>query len=396
MTDRVPWVYAAAGDVSERLDFLTDVLRAKTGPEQTRRLRYAPRVFQQFDTQETAQVRRLMETDLALNGAGLWDVPLVQEACPLLAEVEGGVDTALAGDFRWCRFVEGGRVLIMGDDPQVFDVCEVATVGDDTLTLVDPPANDWPTGTWAMPLFEGMLDTQPNLGRFTGNHGLAQITFRLTEPVDVEQDAGSAVYRTLPVFEIRPDWSQDPETTHDRDLLYEDNDIGTPIAFDLPGQALVLHVVQTSTQGRQATWELRQLLYAFGGRWAAFWAPSQAADFLVVANLVAASATLDVEFTGMSGYALPTWRRDIRIELEDGTILYRRITAVADIGANKERLTLDSALGVNRTAAQVALVSFLAPCQQDADTNLLKFWKGSTSGLAQCEMRFRGIVDDDL
>lgn len=393
MTVRVPWVYAAAGDVAEKHEHLTDVMAAPTGPEQRRRLRDSPRIVQSFDTQESRQVRRMMETDLALNGAGLWDVPLVQDANALTAAASL-LSTSIAVDTRWCRYAVGGRVLLMGADPRAFEVATIAAIADAALTLEAEPSVNWPAGTWAMPLREGMLESAPSLGRFTGDHGQAQVAFRLTEAIDLTHNAGASVYRTFPVFEIRPDWSRDPDHSYDRAIAYVDNETGPITAYDQPGRPLGQLTLQVSPQGRQATHELRQLLYALGGRWAPFWAPSQAADLLVTGALAAASTTLDIEYARLSAWALPAWRRDIRIELDDGTVLYRRITATADIGANQERLTLDSALGVTRTADQVLLVSFLTLCRQDSDTNVLKFWKGSAEGLAQCELRFRGTADD--
>ena len=41
MADPIPWTFATGGTVSETLTWLTDVLPAVTGPEQTRRLREA-------------------------------------------------------------------------------------------------------------------------------------------------------------------------------------------------------------------------------------------------------------------------------------------------------------------------------------------------------------------
>lgn len=395
MTD-VAWTFSAAGEITERWEWLTDLLPAPTGPVQARRLRTSPRIFQGFDALEAAARRRQLENALIANGSGTWAVPLVQDAATLTAPASTG-STLLALDAVDRRFRVGGRVLLMVDDPRVFDLAEVVAVEDDELELADPPTVAWPAGTRVVPAESGRLNGLPSLARFTADAVPLRVEFRLTEPLVETEDAGDATYRSLPVLELHPDWSVEPVAQPDRLLQTVDAGTGPVSVFDLPEIPLGALRFEVVMQGRAALAAFRRLLAALAGRWALLWVPTLAQDLRVTGALVAASTTLDVEWSGLGDTDLAPNRRDLRIALGDGTVLYRRITAVAALGDDEERLTLDSTLGVTAAATDVVSVSFLVLSRQDADVNLLRHWSGADGDeVGLSELAFRGELDSGL
>ena len=353
------------------MEWLTDLLPAPTGPEQRRRLREAPRVSLQFDSLEEADARRRMENLLAVNGSGLWRVPLVSDALFLTAAMAIGA-TAVPADAADLRFSAGGLALIVGRDPAVFDVVAIVSVVGGAITLDAPGVTHaWPEGSRVLPLVTCRLRDVPQLPRFTDQATPLRIEFTSAEPMDWTPSAGAAAYRGAPVLEIRPDWSTDPEFTPERGLAIVDNDTGQPAVFDQSGIALGRYAFGFSLYGRTELAAFRSLLYAMAGRWSPIWVPSQAQDFRVVAPLVSASPNLDVAPIGFADWPLQVNRQDLRIELATGEVLYRRITDTAVLGGGGERLILDANLGVNATVEQVRSVEFLALCRQDSDVNLL-------------------------
>lgn len=391
MTDPVPWTFGVGGDVAERWEWLTDVMPAPTGPEQRRRLRQSPRITQQFEGMEQGLLRRWMEHLLVLNGAGKWDAPLVADVAALGAAVAIGA-TTLSADVRLRRYTAGGRVLLVDDaDPRTFEICEIASATDTAVTLADATTMAWRAGTRIVPLVNSRLEAIPSLARFTPEQAPVELAFQTIEPVDWTPDAGAATYRTAPVLEIAPVWTSDPVFLAERSLGVEDNDSSIPAVFDQVGIPLSKFTMQFALHGRDELADFWSLLYALAGRWSVIWVPSQANDLRVVANLASASTQLDVEWTGISEWPLQVNRKDIRILLDDGTVLYRRISSVAGIDASSERLVLDSALGVNRTPEQVVMVSFLSLCRQDTDVNLLRYW---SHDLVESELTFRSLSHD--
>jgi hypothetical protein len=384
----VVWSYSADGEVVERWEWLTDLMRAATGPEQARRLRTSPRIFQAFDALESGASRRQLENALIAHGSDTWAVPLVQDAAVLTAAASS-LSTTLALDTTDRRLRVGGRVLLVADDPRTYDLGTVASVDVDAIELEAPPALAWPAGTTVVPVESGMLHVTPSLARFTGDAVPLRLEFRLTEPLDVAEDAGDATYRGLPVLEWDPDWSVEPTAQPERQQLTVDAGTGPVSVFDLPEIPLGLHRIEVVLQSRAELVAFRKLLYALAGRWGSIWVPTLAQDLRVTGALVAASSTLDVEWSGLGATDLVPNRRDIRIELASGAVLYRRITDVDALGDDQERLTLDSALGVNAAAAEVASVSYLVLRRQDSDVNLLRYW---SDGVVVSELTFRGVL----
>lgn len=383
----VPWTFAAAGTVSAQLAWLTDVLPAVTGPEQTRRLRLAPRVTVAFDGLESARNRRWMETLLNANGAGRWEVPLVMDTAQLAAPL-AAASSSVPFDTSDRRFTAGGKALLIDEDPRRYEVVEIDTVEADHLALVGATAFAWATGTRVVPLRTSHLDGMPTLSRFTGDDSPYQVSFLLDELLEVEPDPGAASYRSAPVLEWTPVWTSDPETTPERQLLTVDEDTGPIVTTDLVGIPLGRTGLSFALVGRPAITAFLGLLYALCGRWSPVWVPSWAQDLRVVATVANGATTVDVEHSGLSAWPLAINRRDIRLQLADGTVLYRRITAAVEQSADVERLTLDSAIATGFAASAVAVVSFMALCRQDTDVNKLIWWNYDT---VQCDLSFRAV-----
>lgn len=383
----VPWTFDAGGIVAEQYTWLTDTLPAATGPEQTRRLRIAPRVTVSFDGLESGRNRRRMETLLNANGAGRWEAPLVMDAAQLAAPLSAA-SSSVPFDTTGLRFTAGGQALLAGTDPRLFEVVQIDTVEADHLALSAPTVFAWQPGTRVIPLRTSHLDGMPTLSRFTGDATPYQVSFRLDEVLEVAADPGAAAYRGAPVLEWVPNWSTDPEATPERQLLTVDEDTGPIATTDLVGIPLGRFSLSFTLVGRATVAAFRGLLYALCGRWSPVWVPSQAQDLRVVAGVANGATTLDVEHSGLSAWPLAVNRRDIRLQLANGTVLYRRISAAVEVSASVERLTLDSGISPGFAASAAAVVSFMALCRQDSDVNKLIWWNHDT---VQCDLSFRAV-----
>lgn len=393
MPDALPWIWSAGGAFSERLDWLTDVLPAYTGPEQHRRLRLAPRIVWSFDALESSDGRRQMEAALIGNGADGWLAPLWPDAALLAAPWTVGDPTPeLALDTAFRRFKVGSSVLLIAPDHSTFEVVVVASITDTVLELEVAPASSWPAGTLVCPLVAARFEQMPNLSRFTSDDTPVKINLHSAEPVDWPEDAGAASYRGLPVLEHRPSGNADPTFAPDRMLERVDAGSGPVTVFDTVGIALSQWAAPYVLIGREEIAAFRSLLYALAGRWGVIWVPSWCDDLRVVTSLTAASANLDVAWTGYSDWPLRANRQDLRIELRDGTVLYRRVSAAGPI-AGGERLVLDAAFGVDADVEDVLQVSFLMLARQDTDVNLLRYWRDD---VVETELQFRGVLDNDV
>jgi len=372
------------GAVSERYEWLTDGMPPPYGMETTHRLRQDPRVLLTFDGLESGASRRWMEQLVAMHGAGRWHVPLACDGVETTAAAAADA-TVLGADTAHRRFVAGGNaMLVRPGEPRVAEMVRIEEVDDGVLFLDTGLLRDWPAGSLLLPTLGCWLDGTPQFARFTGDDAPYSIAFRAGEAMPLVAPGDVPAYRGLPVFEQPVYWTQDPGYTPARRVATLDDGIGPILLHDQAGMVLPRISVEVTAVGAAEIAAHRSLLGALSGRYHPAWVPSFGQDFHVLA--VPSSTTLDVEWFGFGDWPLQANRRDIRIERHGGAPLYRRITAV-NPQSNAERLVLDAALPVGFTVEDVAGVSFMALCRQDADVNSLRLWG---QGVVQSQLAFVG------
>lgn len=168
-------------------------------------------------------------------------------------------------------------------------------------------------------------------------------------------------YLTHPVLDVRPNESGEPTASYDRLLQTKDDGVGQTLAYDLPAQALRNQQTEWLLGGRaQHSW-FRSLLYTLRGRQVPMWLPSFAEDLKPAAAIAGGSTTMVVEWAGYTLFGKNRHnRKDVRIELTDGSVLYRRISDSVEAGST-ETLTLSAALdGTSIAPHRIRAVSFMA------------------------------------
>lgn len=288
-------------------------------------------------------------------------------------------------------FVDGGLALLWAG-VNLWEILEVATVGAGSLTLATPVSADWPVGTRLYPLRRGQVRNGLQETVRADDKGRRTVRFELREPCDWPAVAPAATYLGHPVLERRPDDGADEGGTYNRLMVEVSNGLGDPIDFDLAGVQLRGASCGWHLWGRVEQAQTRSLLYALRGGASPIWVPSWKQDLQLVASVGSGATTLTVEWTGYTALAAqqPN-RRDLRIELLDGTVLYRRITASVDGGATED-LTINAALGVAVTPGQVRAISYLT-LSVGPDTNELAHYTDA-DGHARINWAFTAVVPD--
>ncbi|MCW0398775.1 hypothetical protein NB688_000589 [Xanthomonas sacchari] len=388
MTNPVPFVFALGGDASETLEWLTDIGQAPaTGVEHRRRLRSSPRVTLRSDGLQEGQLRRWLENSLHAYGTGPWEFPLLGDTMVMDADASIG-STILHGDASLLRFAAGGRALICTGNPRVAEIVSVETFGSTGIMLSGGTARAWPAGTVVRPMYAGRFDSMPQLARFTGDSVSYSVECRLDEVMDVDFTHGLPMYRGYPVLESFVDWTSDPEWTPARLTTIEDEDTGPVFVNDAPGVAMPEVTLQLAASSRVQVASLLGLLWTMCGRWQPIWVPSKTLDLVLAANASSGALELVTEWSGLADAGLAEHRKDIRIELHDGSVIYRRITAVEELSDAQELLALDHQLDVAFRVQDVAAISFMALMRQDADVNRLNWFDHQT---LQTEMTLKAV-----
>lgn len=361
-----PWLHRPSGTVLERLEWLTDVLPSFNGGEQRRQLREAPRRTFEFGVQLAGRDRRAAENALHEWGGRAWALPVWMDAQPLAAPVAAGAAT-IAVDTTTRDFRAGGSVVLMRG-PRDYEILQVDSVAPGSIVPLAPTTRAWPAGqTLIAPLRTATMPDEVTLSRFDGETSYGRLRFEVMEPSDWPA-AAESTYRGLPVLAQAPNWTEDVEQGYERLLQRIDSLTGPVVIDDQAAGPILLQSHRWLLDGRQAIAAFRSWLYARRGRLSAFWLPTWAQDFRLVADVGASALTIDVEHSDYSRrIAQAINRRDVRIEMHGGAVFYRRITGSAVVSADVERLTIDAALGTLVQPAAVRAISYMAPVRLEAD-----------------------------
>ncbi|MBS0599532.1 MAG: hypothetical protein JSR92_19920 [Proteobacteria bacterium] len=384
------WKPDWANGITERLSWLTDVLASPSGAEQRRALRQSPQVTWDFDAIVSDDERAALDLALFAGLGRQWGVPIWHDVCRLPALTPAGTTVLPTGGGR--DFRVGGLAVLL-TDALTTEAAEIAAVGPTTITLATPTQSAWPAGTALYPACIAQLITPPQIARDTDTISSAQVQMVSAQDMDYSPVAPLTLYRGLPVMEQPPNEGA-LTAPWQRVGSVLDNKTGQQAIVDTAGVGFAAAQHAWLLAGRDAHNALRGLLYALRGRQQAIWWPSFAADLRCVATIGAGAVSLDVRSIGYARLAAGApMRRDIRIELFDGSVFMRRILGASVVDALTERLAIDSALGVAVDPAVIRRISFMTVRRLDTDDIELHH-DTDADGVTDCTLVTRALRDD--
>lgn len=381
--------------ITERLAWSTNILQSESFVEQRRALLLGPR--REFEAQMYVEGRERQLLDMALFGwsSRIWALPIWPDIQLLGAAVPAASQrincTTANLDFR-----ANGLAMLRADDAFSYEVVEIEAVDATGVDLKRATQLDWPRGSRLYPARSAQLVEQPQLTRLTDQAQGALVHFRVAEVSDWPATMPSTQYRGWPVLEDRPDESEDLTSSFQRLLSELDSGLAIPLTTDIADRAMPVIGYRWLGFGRAERAAYRSLLYALRGQQRAMWVPTHADDLTIVAIVSQNATTLDIANIGYTrfGRARPG-RCDIRIQLTDGSVLYRRITSSAELDVNTERLAIDAALGRDIEPSQFARVCWMSLCRGAGDTVEIEHMTDS-EGLAASALTFRGVRDNEF
>ena len=373
--------------IIERLEWRTDVLLAYDGSEQRIALRQTPRRYFEFGfLVPTLLGRQKLEASISANGSQSWDLPIWTDSTPCTSAISDS-DTVVYVDTVGRDFVEGGKALLLAANGNTL-IINISTLTTTQLNLSSAVVGSWPIETSVIPLRSAYLEQSQQISRFTGSAIYGVVRF-LLDDISTHAVATLTQYRSYDVLEIASNWKQDLNSDYQRKMqvvdfgnsVYRDDESGLPTFVQGHMWAL---------DSRQKITDFRKFLYSRRGRLNALWVPSFMPDlsFVSLSSVVYLDVT-NIGYTTLYNQSIN--RRDIRIELTNGNVYYRRIIASAVVSGTVERLTLESGLGVSITADDVEKISFMMFGRLDADAIELAWSWGDYVDVAA---NFRSVNND--
>lgn len=385
----LPWLFQPNGEVLERLEWMTNVIQSYNGAEQRQQMRKTPRRTFEYAFSISDQNRQQAENLLfgwqARNFAlPVWMDGDVLDAVLPAASLTINVETA-------DRDYHGNGIAILFTSPTEYEVVNVQTVAPGSLTLVRETISEWPAGTKVYPVRLARLPESVGLRRFTGGDAYGRAIWQCTDLSEYDA-AVESTYQGYPVLEQPPNWTEDVEQGYLRKMAILDARTGGRYYDDEAGLPVLRQSHRWLHTDRSEISAFRSWLYARKGRLSAFWLPSWSRDLTLTLTVGALDTALEVELCHYTKQvAQRVGRRDIRIKLHDGTVLYRRITGSEELSATVERLTIDEAPGMTITPEQVAVISFMTLSRLDGDAAEIAWW---TWQHAESALRTRSATND--
>lgn len=354
--------------VTERLSFLTDVLRAEEGAEQRRGVRQTPRRSLEADFLLQGPERTFWDLFINRLGGGEMMVPLYWDIVTLEAPLIGGVSDSITFDPTRREFAPGLAIL-SGASALEYEVVEITAITPYGVDLASTVAASWPERTVLMPLRRALLEDVGDLNHYTKGvaTATAQVTFNTVNPWEPAED-DSPVYSGLPVFLEEPNWVEPLAVNFDRSTFRLDTSAGLLYQVDSMGRAVLGQSHRWFLPGREKLARFRDLIYRHQGRRGAFWLPTFKADLRLVNSPGSGATQIEVEKVGYGYVGGPSSGREyIAIQHDEGTILRRVTSVIAGTSAATERVNLDSPLGLALSPGQVRQISFADTARFDQD-----------------------------
>lgn len=377
-----------AGGITERLEWLTDVLESQDGTEQRVRLRAIPRRSFEYQLDLAGHDVRVMETLLHAWAARVFAVPVWTDRTVLTAPVSVGATAVTVSDAANADYHAGGLVAFWSDN-QHHEVGEILSLAGNALTLKQPLSRGWPAGTKVYPARFAHIDGDAVVARPTDALAASRLRFVVEDANAVTAADSATQYQGYRVLEWSPNRIDDIADTWRRKLEKLDFATGLVTYDDLTGQPVVLKKLLFFFRSRAAITAFRAWLHARTGRAVPFWLASGQSDAQVTRMINAADGHITVKNMGYARYiASPALHRDLVIRTTGGQVYRRRITGATEISEDEELLTLDATLGVTIQVQKVAMVSFLDLVRLDADAQEL-FWE--TDGIVRAALDVRTV-----
>lgn len=393
----IAWTFVPDwGDgIVERLTAATDILQSESGVSQRRKLRGSPR--REFNGPMYAEGRERQLLDLALFGWSdrIWSIPIWPDIQLLDAGIAAGVDF-IPCSTQWLDFRNGGLAMLRGEDAFTSETLEILEVLPEGLQLKRNTQLAWPAGSRLYPARSAQLLEEPSLNKLTDRLIEAEVRFLVVEVSDWPKWLPATLYRGRPVWDRRPDDSENLTHAAQRLRSTLDSGFAQPLITDTARRALQVLGQRHLDLGREARALVRSFIYGMDGRQKVVWVPTHMDDLTLVAPASAVATTIDVANIGYTRFSNgKPGRRDIRIECWNGTVLMCRIIGATELDGQTERLALDAALGSDLQPADVARISWMNLMRFESDTQEIEHMTDS-EGVAAWATAFREERDDEF
>lgn len=390
-------------DLSLRFRWMTNILKTINRYEQRGSTYTFPRRIQKYTvTFRSASEAAYARGKIFKNLHNVWLVPLWEQQATLTSQASSGTNTLTLTGGAYLDWLAKSPVILF-DDKDNFEVKQITSWSNPTLTLETNLASTWPAGTLVYPCLQARCAESQPLTHSTGRYGNMRVTFEEVVDIDITQLSSYvgktegrlgdfSKYNGLFILDKEPNWvrAMDQKWIHMRDILKY---YGVEEMLTYQTETELIFGCEYMAKNRNEVIALRDFFNFHRGRWRHFWIPTWVDDFVITSAISSSDTSLTVEDFDWNTYynSAQEFGQHIAIILGDGTIIPKTITSVS----GDTTVNLDSAVGVNVPADELGSIkcSFLIPARFDYDEIEFTFRK---EGFAIVNSRFASLNDDPM
>lgn len=372
--------------VTERMEWLTDVLTARDGTEQRVRLRKHARRSLEMSYLRDGRSAAITDTLLTGWSGRKYLVPVWVERDRLSSPVSIGATTVTVTDASLKDYRVGGYLTLWRDETQA-EAIEIAAISGNTITLKTPVSANYPAGSSVMPGIVARIDgehraVRPAVGLLSG-----RIRFVDEQSTDRAAAEIGPTWNGYAVLDERPDRAIDVEESWARSLEILDSITGILTVDDPTGKPIIRRTYSWLINGRTAIDRWKKWAAARAGRMNALWLPTFGDDIEIVDTIQQMDTGIKVRNTLAARYSagMPG-RAALRIETTTGAVYHRTVTGITELDADTEAIGIDSSLGVTLPVSSIRRAMWLALARLDGDAVEIHY---ETDSLARLTATFR-------
>ena len=387
-------------EVSEILQWQTDILPSRSGAEQRIPRRPEPRLAYEFslllEGTDRAVFSNLLDGRFNLHSY----LPIWYEVGLTTEESYANVFPSTEGAAMGLR--AGSIIFVPGRNAHEYELGEVASVGPNNIFLVTNFLKTYPAGTPFYPVTRAQVVDDPQQSKQTSSLIGATIRFRdmTPRPVPVNTagntfpvpDASALLPRTYlgyPVFRDAPDDNQEIEFGSERFIEELDSGSSIPLRYDTSGRSFFTQSHTWFLQGRNQVASFRRFLSYAKGRLRPMWVPSFMDDFKINWPIGEGADFFQSTPTGFprSGGIRDT-RRHVYIETTTTRYIYEIVVANHNQNTGRDVIRINGTFPVAIDPSEIIRASFINLMRLNQDEVEI-IHKTDTVGLSTAKVTFR-------
>lgn len=288
----------------ERLEWRTDIIRARAGTEQRIKLRDKPRQFLEWSFLTHSLAMQQLQSKLQARQANTWRIPLWQHMQILKTNVEANADT-IPVDLVSYEFPPTGMIMLYSDSQhyQIMDIDTVDYVNNAVKVKAETKVSQaWPAGALIIPAANGHIQDHINLSRVTADLVLGTIQVQIDDPYVPVLDSSLVLYEGKPLITAEPNRANPLQTSWSREMGMVDFETGVIKPYDLYGFSDIVATNDYLLHDRLAIGYTRGFISHLKGRWKSFLMPTFNCDLYLAANITSGATSFQINNAKFSDF----------------------------------------------------------------------------------------------